>query len=59
MFFFHITDVDNCPVPPKVKFLVLVNPHSGPGKAMQIYQKQVAPMLDEADVHVKLIETGN
>ncbi|XP_060573427.1 sphingosine kinase 1-like isoform X2 [Ruditapes philippinarum] len=50
-------DVDNCPVPPKVKFLVLVNPHSGPGKAMQIYQKQVAPMLDEADVHVKLIET--
>ncbi|XP_045213785.2 sphingosine kinase 2-like isoform X2 [Mercenaria mercenaria] len=52
-------DVDNCPVPPKTRFLVLVNPHSGPGKAMQIYQKQVAPMLDEADIQVKLIQTDH
>lgn len=53
-----ISDIENCPVPPKPRFLVLVNPHSGPGKAMQIYERQVAPMLDEADIHVKVIQTG-
>ena len=41
-----------------MKLLVLVNPHSGPGKAMQIYQRVIAPMLDEADVKVMVIQTG-
>ena len=53
-----ISEIEKCPVPPKMKLLVLVNPHSGPGKAMQIYQRIVAPMLDEADIQVKVIQTG-
>lgn len=51
-------DIEKCPVPPKTKLLVLVNPYSGPGKAMQIYKTYVAPMLAEADIQVKLIQTG-
>ncbi|KAK3590961.1 hypothetical protein CHS0354_034533 [Potamilus streckersoni] len=49
--------VDRCPVPPKKNFLVLINPHSGPGKAMQIFQDDVVPMLDEAEVKYDLIKT--
>ncbi|KAH3871345.1 hypothetical protein DPMN_034543, partial [Dreissena polymorpha] len=51
------TDVDKCSVPEKKRLLVLVNPHSGPGRAMQIYKGQVAPMLDEADIITTVIET--
>ena len=53
-----VSDIAKCPPPPRMKLLVLVNPYSGPGKAMQIYTKHVAPMLDEADIHVKVIQTG-
>lgn len=40
------------------KLKVLVNPHSGPGKALQIFQKQVVPMLDEAELKYDLVTTG-
>lgn len=40
------------------KVLVLVNPSSGPGKALEIYQKRVVPILAEADMQLKLVITG-
>ncbi|KAL3875800.1 hypothetical protein ACJMK2_033716 [Sinanodonta woodiana] len=53
----ELTAVDRCPVPPKKNLLVLINPHSGPGKAMQIFQNDVVPMLDEAEIKYDLIKT--
>ena len=39
------------------KVLVLVNPKSGPGKALSIFQERVVPMLAEAGVQFNLIIT--
>ncbi|CAH0475175.1 unnamed protein product [Peronospora belbahrii] len=43
------------------KFLVLVNPVSGPGRALQIYESRVAPVLQFANVEteVKIMERAN
>ncbi|KAK7506471.1 hypothetical protein BaRGS_00002583 [Batillaria attramentaria] len=55
----HITasDVDTCEPPPWGRFLFLVNPHSGPGRAMQIFKNEVEPMIAEANIPYKLIVT--
>ncbi|XP_018008074.1 sphingosine kinase 2 isoform X2 [Hyalella azteca] len=39
------------------KLLVLVNPNSGPGKAYQIFRKQVAPVLSDSGVAYDVIIT--
>ena len=40
------------------KWLFLVNPKSGPGKALSIFQQRVVPMLAEAGIEFKLIVTS-
>lgn len=40
------------------KLCVLVNPCSGPGRALQIFQEQVMPVFAEANVVCKLVITG-
>ena len=44
-------------VDPK-KLLVLVNPNSGAGHAVQIFQKNVVPILGEADVPYEVLVTS-
>ncbi|CAL4061199.1 unnamed protein product [Meganyctiphanes norvegica] len=39
------------------KLLILINPNSGPGKAEQIYNKQVAPVLGEAEIPHQVVVT--
>ncbi|CEG38593.1 diacylglycerol partial [Plasmopara halstedii] len=43
------------------KFLVLVNPVSGPGRALQIYNEKVAPILRYANIEteVKVMDRAN
>ncbi|XP_076458489.1 sphingosine kinase 1-like [Babylonia areolata] len=48
---------DRCEPPPWGQFLVLVNPHSGPGRAVQIFRSEVEPMLEEAGIPFKLVIT--
>ena len=43
--------------PPRRKFLVLVNPASGPGNALSIWKDEVQPMLIHACIDVKLVVT--
>ncbi|OWF53322.1 sphingosine kinase 1-like isoform X2 [Mizuhopecten yessoensis] len=51
-------EVETCTLPESKRLLILINPHSGPGKAQQIFEKEVAPMLNEAntDYEVKITE---
>ncbi|GAB1610324.1 hypothetical protein Ahia01_001318500, partial [Argonauta hians] len=37
--------------------LVIVNPHSGSGKALRIFTQQVAPMFGEADIKYRKVVT--
>ena len=43
--------------PPRRKFLVLINPVSGPGNAMTVWKEEVQPMLMHAGIDVKLVVT--
>ncbi|XP_041364343.1 sphingosine kinase 2-like [Gigantopelta aegis] len=36
------------------KLLMLVNPFSGPGKALQIFRNEIQPMLEEAEIPFKM-----
>lgn len=56
--FFFVKDIESCEVPLPRKLLVLINPFSGPGKALQIFQNGVSHMLEEADISFKLVVTG-
>ena len=40
------------------KYLVLVNPAGGKGKAIHIYQTQIRPLLELAEADCKVIITG-
>jgi len=40
------------------RLLVLVNPFSGPGKALHTFQRHVVPLLAEAQLHYQLVVTG-
>uniref|UniRef100_A0A7E4VG39 DAGKc domain-containing protein n=1 Tax=Panagrellus redivivus TaxID=6233 RepID=A0A7E4VG39_PANRE len=45
-------------VPPPIgRVLVFVNPHSGTGKALQVYKKQLDPRLTDANIDHELIVT--
>ncbi|XP_063315067.1 sphingosine kinase 1 [Pelobates fuscus] len=44
-------------LPTSPHFLVLVNPHGGTGKALELFQKHVVPILMEGDVHFTLLVT--
>lgn len=56
--FFFLQDIESCEVTLPRKLLVLINPFSGPGKALQIFQNGVSHMLEEADISFKMIVTG-
>ncbi|XP_046352905.2 sphingosine kinase 2-like [Haliotis rufescens] len=47
-------DLDSCCPPAPGRLLVLINPHSGPGKALQIFNNEVKPMLEEAEIPYKM-----
>lgn len=45
-------------LPRPCRVLVLLNPRSGKGKALQQFQRLVQPLLAEAEVSFKLMVTG-
>ncbi|PRD34149.1 UNVERIFIED_CONTAM: Sphk2 [Trichonephila clavipes] len=45
-------------VPSSKKFLILINPKSGPGKAYQIFKEKVIPLLVESDTQYEVLVTG-
>lgn len=65
----HVYSCDSCHVcalsfavtfsPPQKKLLVFVNPFSGPGKALLIFQQEVIPVFAEAGLLYHLFVTGN
>ncbi|CAL1530623.1 unnamed protein product [Lymnaea stagnalis] len=52
-------DISNWVLQPRGKLLILINPHSGPGKAYVIFKNEIAPMLFEADIPYKAIITDH
>jgi len=51
-----LTDIHDIPVVSPRRFLVYVNPFSGSGKALQIYEKDVRRLFSEAEItHTKFI----
>lgn len=52
-----LEDIENIPLNPPRKMLVLINPFSGSGKSLKLFQQQVAPMFGEADIHYKILVT--
>ncbi|XP_078317345.1 sphingosine kinase 1-like isoform X1 [Crassostrea virginica] len=51
------TDIESFELPLQRKLLVLINPFSGAGKALQIFQNGVSHMLEEADIFFKMVVT--
>ena len=51
-------ELDLCVLPTRRRLLVLVNPNSGPGKAVQIFENSVKSMLEEADIIFQVLITG-
>jgi len=45
-------------MPSLPKFLVFVNPLSGPGRALHIFQQRIVPVFAEAGLQYHLIVTG-
>ncbi|XP_046574182.1 LOW QUALITY PROTEIN: sphingosine kinase 1-like [Haliotis rubra] len=50
----NVEDLDSCCPPPPGRLLILINPHSGPGKGLQIFENEVKPMLEEAEIPYKM-----
>ncbi|XP_067672040.1 sphingosine kinase 1-like [Haliotis asinina] len=50
----NVEDLDSCCPPAPGRLLILINPHSGPGKALQIFSNEVKPMLEEAEIPYKM-----
>ncbi|KAG8190082.1 hypothetical protein JTE90_023054 [Oedothorax gibbosus] len=44
-------------IPIPKKFLILINPKSGPGKAYNVFKERVLPLLVESDTHYELLVT--
>ncbi|XP_043946415.1 sphingosine kinase 1 [Protopterus annectens] len=44
-------------LPQPSRVLILLNPHSGKGQALQLFHSQVLPMLNETEIQHKLIVT--
>lgn len=40
------------------RFVVYINPFSGQGKSMQIFDKNVKPMFAESEIQHDVIQTG-
>ena len=73
LFFFHVyllpvmvnkdvyinfVDLHQLQMPSLPKFLVFVNPFSGPGRALHIFQRSIVPVFAEAGLQYHLIVTG-
>ncbi|KAH9505212.1 Sphingosine kinase 2 [Bulinus truncatus] len=56
---FNINDVSTCVLPSRGKLLILINPHSGPGKAYTIFKSEIVPMLYEANIPYTAIITDH
>lgn len=54
----YFSDIESFELPLQRKLLVLINPFSGAGKALQIFQNGVSHMLEEADIFFKMVVTG-
>lgn len=53
--------IAHCPrglLPRPCRVLVLLNPRGGKGKALQLFQSRVQPLLEEAEISFKLKLTG-
>lgn len=44
-------------LPSRRKLLILINPFSGSGKSVKLFQEQVEPMLNEADIEFNQVTT--
>ncbi|CAG5126429.1 unnamed protein product [Candidula unifasciata] len=53
----NVNDIASCVPPPRGRMLLLINPHSGPGKAYTIFKNEIAPLLFEASIPYKTIVT--
>lgn len=52
-----ITKIRDGPLPAARKLLVLINPSSGQGKSLRVFEEKVEPMLKDADINYKAIVT--
>lgn len=53
----HISSKSYQDTKPQKRFLVIINPHGGPGKARQVYDAQCAPVLALANCTTTVFET--
>ena len=54
-----ISDLSQMQLSNPKRMLVLVNPCSGPGKALSIFQERIVPIFAESGIHFNMIITGN
>jgi len=54
----YVVGLHQLQMPSLPKFLVFVNPFSGPGRALQIFQQSIVPVFAEAGLQYHLIVTG-
>ncbi|XP_050390467.1 sphingosine kinase 2 [Patella vulgata] len=54
-----IADLESCVPPLRKKLLILVNPKSGPGRAVSIFKQEILPMITDADIPYKMIITDH
>jgi len=54
----YFADLHQLDMPSLPKLLVFVNPLSGPGRALHIFQQSVVPVFAEAGLQYHLIVTG-
>lgn len=54
-----LTEFTRSLLPRPRRLLLLVNPFSGRGQAMQLCQTHILPMIREANISYNLIQTGN
>jgi len=51
-------DLHELQLPSLPRFLVLVNPFSGPGRALHIFQQSIVPVFAESGLQYHLLVTG-
>jgi len=56
--YINFVDLRQLQMPSLPKFLVFVNPFSGPGRALHIFQRSIVPVFAEAGLQYHLIVTG-
>ena len=54
----YFVDLHQLEMPSLPRLLVLVNPFSGPGRALHIFQQSIVPVFAEAGLQYHLVVTG-